>query len=95
MTDLFENFSSLIDVPYVLSVVFATFIVLYYFVNKPPERWKFIITALIGLLLGIVWIIWIDITLSKLIVSFLFSSGFYTWLIKPVMKRFKISYKDK
>ncbi|MCF7885207.1 MAG: hypothetical protein K9M80_01825 [Candidatus Marinimicrobia bacterium] len=95
MKNIFLSIADLVAIDYVVAVIIATFIVLYYFISKPPKKWRFAISAVFGLIFGVVWIVYMNASISQIIVSFLFSAGFYTWLKELLFKALNINYNDK
>lgn len=94
MENLFTELLSLIDFKYVLSQIFMSYIVLYFIVKKPRRKEKYLATLLCGIVLGIVWYLFILKDLSVLILSFVFASFAYDWIIKHITNKF-LSYHDK
>jgi|GEM_PF-4798691 len=95
MDNFFTNILDYIMLDYAVSIILLSFIVLYYFISKPSRRMKFAVSFVSGLVLGIIWFIFIEDDLAKLIVTFLFASGLYRWLKEPLFKLFNITYYDK
>jgi hypothetical protein len=80
---------------YMLSVVFATWIILYVFVGFTTDKQRIGVTACVGIVLGVVWVIFVKgVQIDLLILSFLASTGFYTYIIKQVMHFAGMNYNQ-
>lgn len=93
--NVFQAIQPYPTVAYMLAVVILTWITLYYFVGYTTNRQRIGITGLIGVVLGVVWLVWVKtVTIDLLILGFLASTGFYTYIIKQVMTLFGVDYND-
>lgn len=86
--------------PYVLSVVIAAWITLYFMVGrddrkngfKPSKAAKLITPAVWGLILGLIWYFFIGAKLDELILGFFASAGFYDYIVKWLLDKLNIKY---
>jgi len=75
------------SIPYIISTVLLTWLILKYFIKKPISKIKFIVSASVGFLLGILWYFQFNVDLQILIVSYLASVGFYELIKKFITKK--------
>jgi hypothetical protein len=80
-------------IPYVLSVVLATWITIFYFTLEATKKQKLFCSAIWGLILGAIWFIIAEPDWQLMIVSFFASAGFYDYIIKWILSKFKAGYK--
>jgi len=95
MEQFLSKIFSYIMLDYAVAIILLSFIVLYYFISNPSKRMKFFISFFSGLVLGLIWFLFIETDLAKLIVTFLFASGLYKWIKEPLFNILKINYNDK
>jgi hypothetical protein len=77
---------------YFLSVNIATFIILKYMIVMTTSRQRVIVTALVGLVLGIIWLEMVGANIGGLILGWLAAVGFYESIIKVLMKKLQVDY---
>jgi predicted neutral ceramidase superfamily lipid hydrolase len=82
------------EITYLLSVILCTFIVLKYFVIKSTGKQRVLITTMIGIILGVIWLEFVKCELPNLILSFFAAIGLYEYLIKWIMKKLKVEYDN-
>ena len=86
-------FNSL-DVVYIFSCVFATYLLIKFVLpNKLSEGKTKLVSAIIVILMGVVFHLVEETKISVLILSGLTVVTVYEWLIKPLLKAFGIEYK--
>lgn len=95
METMINSMLNFINVSYAFSVILMTFIILYYFISKPKKKEKFIVSAVSGIILGVIWIVFIKADIEKIILSFFFAAGLYSWIKEFMLKKLKIKYNDK
>ena len=79
---------------YMASVVLLTYILLKFVFKTTGETERFIISAVSGIVLGFIWLWYIEAPLDELILSYLGAVGFYHILIKRVMAFFDDKYNN-
>lgn len=79
---------------YVVSIVTINYLMLTYIITNPNKWWKIGIHLALGLILGEVWHLVEGASFTSLIYSFPFSVLLYSWILKNIMERFKISYNN-
>ena len=90
---LFEKYPELV---YGLAVCILTWIIIYYFIEKPTKNQKFSALMLSGISLGVIFYLIVEvIRWPMMILAFLASVGFYELFIKIIMKYLNKSYQDK
>jgi len=89
-----EYLESLSIFPYVLSVVFATWITIRILIPVPSKlittNHKLIISLFWGIGLGVVWYFFVKSELDLLILGFFASAGLYDKIIKHILAKFNI-----
>ena len=89
------NILDLINLPYSVSVVLLTWVILSKLILNPKKWLKIVISLTSGLVLGFAFYKFNDVTITTLIVSYLVSIVAYTWIIKTILDKFNINYDNK
>ena len=86
--------STYAEMAYVLAVVLATWIILTYFFSQTTEKQRIGITFLVGIILGVVWYLFIKPTpgIDKLILSLFAAMGFYKAILGQILNALNFDY---
>jgi hypothetical protein len=86
-----EYLESLSIFPYCLSVVIITWITIeiFWVYEKPSQKAKLITALIWGILLGIIWAFFVKPQIDLLILGFFASAGFYDYIIKHILSKFR------
>lgn len=83
---------------YIISINIAVYFILYgitYFIKKEVKKpYKILITIITTIVFGIVYHFLTDISNEQLINSSIIAPISWDWIIKPILQKFKIDYKD-
>lgn len=90
MIEFLQQFSVF---PYVLSVVIATWITIFYFAPEATKKQKLAYSAMWGLFLGIFWVLFAKPDWQLMVVGFFASAGFYDYIIKWILSKINAGYK--
>lgn len=89
-----EEVFSKLDWTYIVAVVLFSYLTLKYLVINPFTWMKITTHLLIGVALGVVWVLTEAATVAIIVFSFPFTVLLYSWVIKNVMSMSKDSYNN-
>ena len=76
-------------------VTYLTLKIFDYFIKKSNKVIKHLVTALVALVLCIVFYLYADLTLKQIIPTYLLSTAFYDVIIKNLLDKLNMGYKYK
>jgi len=94
METILTSLQQYINIYYTATVTLIVFGILKYIFKSPTAFEKRLISIIIGLIFGFVWIYFVKTSLEIIILSFTVSVVLYDWIIKPVMKIKGVKYNN-
>ena len=79
---------------FLLSVVIATWIILYYFISETTKKQRLLISLTCGIVLGSIWYIFLKTPIDQLILGILAAAGFYDYIIGQIMEKTGVKYNN-
>ena len=95
MGDTILQAVSALSFTYIFSVVLFTYFLISTFFKKSKLEIKQLITFIVGLVLALVWYFVIKTELDALIPSFAVAVVLYDFVIKAILKAFKVTYSQQ
>lgn len=92
--DMYGLFLEDISWSYVGSVILLTYFLLSRVIINPYRWMKIVVSLVCGVVLGVIFYVFGQVSIPVLVYSFLLQVLIYNWVIKGVMEKLKISYKN-
>jgi hypothetical protein len=94
MEELFLKLSEIIDPGYIITVILASYAALKLLWQKAASATKKLITFAVGVVVGALYLLLNQSNLHALIPSFAIAVVLYDYIIKYLLKKIKIEYKN-